>query len=84
MMVLESGITDKWKKKYWKADNKCARAIDVGATLENTVGAFVVLIVGVTVAMATFMVEFILKQKCRHLHTSNLCVVKPKAWVLKL
>ena len=83
MMLLESGITEKWKKKYWKADNKCTRATDVVAPLENTVGAFVVLVVGVTVAMATIMIEFILNhslQKCRHLYTKDLCVAESKFW----
>ena len=41
-------------------------------TLKNTLSAFVVLVVGVTVALATFLVEFIAK------HSSRICNrVKP-------
>ena len=59
MSILESGVTEKLKRKYWKENNKCTRRTAVAATIENTIGAFVVLLVGITLSMASFMAEFI-------------------------
>ena len=61
MAILESGMAEKWKKKYWTENNKCNKKTGIAATLENIIGTFGVLIVGITLSLATFMGEFLIR-----------------------
>ena len=62
--ITESGLIQRWMKKYWPEENKCDKSLSsVGhrKTKISTTGACIALVLGVTVAFLVFLLELISK-----------------------
>ena len=60
--MLESGLVQHWMKQHLRHEDKCAGLRSVGrfrSRLDNTVGAYFVLVSGLLFAFIVFIVEII-------------------------
>ena len=67
--MVESGLVQHWMKQHLRQEDKCARLrSSVGhfpSTLNNTVGAYVALVAGLSFASIVFIAEIIATQIIR-------------------
>ena len=57
--MIDSGLIDHWKQKYWPRNDKCSKDARSGphpASLADTQGAFVLLVAGL--ALGTILLLF--------------------------
>ena len=70
--IVESGLMQKWQKKYWLKD-KCDKSFSsigyIQISLQNTTGAFIALAVGITASIVTFTIEVLGKMLQDALHS---------------
>ena len=60
--MVESGLVQHWMKQHLRHEDKCSGLRSVGrfrSTLDNTVGAYFVLVAGLLFALIVFIAEII-------------------------
>ena len=58
-MMIEAGLLQKWIRRYWP-QNECGTETISAAhalSLEETVGAFIILLIGLSSAIAALLIE---------------------------